>query len=332
MNHFFRSILLTLCAAAAVAVSSGAVPPSVHITVSPDTVLIGDRFRMEVSVEKDIMQMVVFPELDNGDAELPVEIVSQSGIDTVTLNGRTQILRKTYELTSFDTGHYDMGHYPILYGDKNVIDTLFSAEPIIVVVNTIPVDTENESIFDIKPPMDAPFMFSEIAGYLFGGLGILLVMTAVAVILVRWLRKRRAMAGDADAEADIPPHVRAIQDLESLHNRKLWQNGKIKTYYTDLTDIIRTYLEGRYGINAMEMTSDQIIRSAGRKDIPKQQSEDLKKVLRTADLVKFAKYTPSDEEHEKYYYAMYYFVEETKYVPQEDSPETESSETTSKNG
>ena len=325
MNQFFFRTILTLCATVVVSLRTAAVPPSVHIEISPDTILIGDRFRMEVSVEKDIMQMVVFPELDNNSANLPVEILSQSDIDTLDRNGRTQILRKTYELTSFDAGHYDMGHYPILYGDKNVIDTLFSTEPAIIVVNTIAVDTENETIFDIKAPVDAPFMFSEIAGYVFGGLGIILLATAVAIIVARWLRKRRAAAGP-EAEPDIPPHLRAIQDLENLHNRKLWQNGKIKTYYTDLTDIIRTYIEGRYGINAMEMTSDQTIRAASHEDIPKSQFEDLKRVLKTADLVKFAKYRPSEEEHEKYYYAMYYFVEETKYVPQEET-ETDSTET-----
>lgn len=326
MKYFYRTLIFIYLAAGVTV--AAAEKPSVHIRVTPDTIMIGDRFRMEVSVEKDLMQMIMFPEIDPGGDASPVEILSQSGVDTVSQDGRTQILRKTYELTSFESGNYDMGRYPVLYGDKNIIDTLYSEEPIMVVVDTIEVDTENDTIYDIKPPVGAPFMFGEIAGYLFGGIGILALVAGAVIILSRWLRNRRGVASEELVE-NLPPHVRAIQELENLHNRKLWQNGKIKSYYTELTDIIRTYLAGRYGINAMEMTTDQTVRAAARHDMPKVQLEELKRVLKTSDLVKFAKHVPTDDEHEKYYYAMYYFVEETKFIPQDV---TESSETIQSNG
>ena len=104
----------------------------------------------------------------------------------------------------------------------------------------------------------------------------------------------------------------AIRALEALHNQKLWQNNRHKQYYSGLTDILRTYIAARYGIGAMEMTSDEIIGELRNFDLPAKSALDLQTVLRDADLVKFAKATPDGEQNEADSLKTYYFVEETK--------------------
>jgi len=91
----------------------------------------------------------------------------------------------------------------------------------------------------------------------------------------------------------------------------------VKSYYTQLTDIVRAYLNGRYGVNAMEMTSDEIMGAAAALQMSDKNRRDLRAILLTADLVKFARHVPAGEENENLYYAAYYFVEDTKEVPAE---------------
>ena len=129
--------------------------------------------------------------------------------------------------------------------------------------------------------------------------------------MARYARKVRDIFRPAPP---LPPHIAAIQALETLHNQKLWQSGRHKQYYSGLTDILRTYLAGRYGFGAMEMTSDEILAAVRRYDLPQKCVMDLQAILRDADLVKFAKARPEGTTNEDNYLNAYYFVEETKPV------------------
>ena len=137
---------------------------------------------------------------------------------------------------------------------------------------------------------------------------------------MRWLRSRGKRLGDLFKPAPpLPPHVAAIRALEALHNQKLWQNNRHKQYYSGLTDILRTYIAARWGIGAMEMTSDEIIAAMRPVELPDKARMDLTAILRDGDLVKFAKATPPAEENEADYLKAYYFVEETK-LAEENTP------------
>lgn len=103
----------------------------------------------------------------------------------------------------------------------------------------------------------------------------------------------------------------------------MWQNNKHKAYYSGLTDILRRYLAGRYGIGALEMTSDEIIDAVRPLDLPRKSAMELTALLREADLVKFAKATPEAARNEEAYQWAYYFVEETKPVEEQPSAEAE---------
>ena len=296
--------------------------PQVEASIRPDSVLIGDRFTLEVEVRKDMMQVVGWPSFAEGRMNDRIEILSESPVDTVAADGRQQTLRKRYELTSFEAGAYDLGQFPVLYTDKNIVDTLYSAQPLRVVVTTLPVDTQNSTVYDIKSPEQAPLLVSEFGGYVVRTLLVLLLAAALVILGWRWWRRRRAAAVEPDGKPSpaVPPHERAIQDLETLHNQKLWQSGKVKQYYTRLTGIVRTYLEGRYGIRALEQTSDEIMRELRATDMDDRYRNQMRDLFRTADLVKFAKHQPDAEENDAYYYTAYYFVENTKRPDAEAEP------------
>lgn len=295
--------------------------PQVEASLRPDSVLIGDRFTLEVEVRKDMMQVVGWPAFQQGRMNGQIEILSESPVDTVASDGRQQTLRKRYELTSFDAGAYDLGRFPVLYTDKNIVDTLYSAEPLRIVVTTFPVDTQNSTVYDIKAPEETPLLVSEFGGYVARGVLGALLVAALAILGWRWWSRRRVTAAETGGEPlpAVPPHERAIQDLETLHNQKLWQSGKVKQYYTRLTDIVRLYLEGRYGIRALEQTSDEIVRELRTVELADRYRGELRDLFRTADLVKFAKHQPSAEENDAFYYTAYYFVENTKRMPEEEA-------------
>lgn len=315
-----RKLAIAILCFAVLAVSAPAMaePPSVRASITPDTVLIGDRFSLEVVIEKDMMQVVSLPSFDDNRLVETVEIVSESPLDTLRQEGRRQTLLKVYELASFDAGAYDMGRYPVLYGDKNIIDTLYSPDNLRIVVNTLPVDTEGGTVYDIKSPEQAPLLVSEIAGYVVASFVAALVVAALVLLAVRLIRSRKRGTEPGEAVSSVPPHLRAIEELESLQNRKLWQSGKIKAYYTALTDILRQYVRDRYGIDAPEMTSEEIMRAVGGLALSDKSEVGLRELLLTADLVKFAKYAPGPEVNENLYYTAYYFVEDTKLTPEEE--------------
>ncbi len=289
-----------------------AAPPRVTARVEPDSIGIGDRFDYIIEVEKDLVQVVDFPLLTPKDGK--IELVEDAPVDTLEREGRRLKLRKRYRMAAFDEGRYNMGLAEVLYADKNIVDTLHSeGDSLRLEVGTFQIDSTSQSIYDIKPQQTLPFRFAEIRGYLLWGLLLLLLLAAAGYGLLRWLQARGKRLGDLFRPAPPqPPHVTAIRALEALHHQKLWQNNRHKQYYSGLTDILRTYISGRWGIGAMEMTTDEIVDALRGETLPDKAAMDLTALLRDGDLVKFAKFTPEAEQNEADYLKAYYFVEETK--------------------
>ena len=314
MKRLFLALALLLAWGAAAAQEV----PKVSAHVEPDSILIGDRFDLVIDVEKDLVQVVEFPEFE--DREGKIEIVESLPVDTLERDGRQLKLRKRYRLAAFDEGRYNLGTASVLYADKNIIDTLTTRDSLYLEVTTFQIDSTSQSIYDLKGQRTLPFRLAEIRTYLLWGAVALLLLAAGLYALVRWLRSRGKRLGDLFKPAPpLPPHVAAIRALEALHNQKLWQNNRHKQYYSGLTDILRTYIAARWGIGAMEMTSDEIIAAMRPVELPDKARMDLTAILRNGDLVKFAKATPPAEENEADYLKAYYFVEETKLV-EENTP------------
>ena len=271
------------------------------------------------------------------------ELVEDYPTDTLKSDGRRLTLRKRYRLAVMETGDITMCP-SILYFDKNrdKPDTLVSKDTLVLHVASY---TELDTTLFLKPdPMqqqgfivngelahkmlkddgisqeqkDLPFIFAEIRDYTIYGLIALIVLALILWFVVWYLRKKwRANSGKVKVAPKQPPHVVAIKALGELRNRKLWQNGKHKLYYSTLTEILRRYIEDRWAVGALEMTSDEIITALRDIDIKHDSRSNLIAILRTADMVKFAKALPDAEENEQLFTYAYYFVENTKSVVEE---------------
>ncbi len=299
--------------------------PVVTVRFIPDSIAIGDHFTLRMEVDKDIMQQIGWPAPEppeKGPWMLTeyIEILAEGREDTVRKDGRRVTLAKEWTLTAFDAGHYGIKGMSVLYKDKNVTDTVWAKpDSIMVQVSTFEIDTTTQTIYDIKPTMRMPLRAGEISGYILMAL-LLVALVVAAVWMVRKWRRDHTIFGRREA---VPPHVAAIRALEALHHQKLWQNNKHKQYYTLLADIVRTYIEGRYGIQAMEMTTDELMRALKGVELSETNRSKLAGLLGVADLAKFAKYTPSAEDNEACYNDAYYFVEDTKPAEAPADPEAQ---------
>lgn len=321
MKHLVRVLLVA--AALLPELLWSAERPTVKASFVPDSIAIGDQFMLSVEVEKDVMQVVGFPNFEQNGLVANIEVLQDLAPDTVKLDNRRERILKRYLLTCFDAGIYAIGSFPVLYLDKNIVDTLHSADTLRLLVQTFPIDTLSKTIYDIKPPVQAPLKVGEFSGYTLMVICLIAIIAAITYLVV--VTRKRHVAAEKSKPTE-PAHVIAIRDLEELNNQKVWQSNRHKHYYTRLTDIIRTYLDNRYGVSAMEMTSDEIMEAMSRYDLSPKSSDDMRTLLREADLVKFAKHIPSPEQNENSWYAAYYFVEETKEIPQKSDPEAQTEE------
>ncbi len=313
-----RSIIAALWAVAGV-ISCGAYAaedvksnrPTMRAYFESDSVGIGDVIRLVIDVEQDVMQSVAFPDYDLSTQE-QLEMVAPPRLDTVSRDGRRVQLRRIYSMRTFDEGHYNLGRASVLYIDKGIADTIYSADSLLLGVNTYLIDSTAHSIFDVKRVRNLPFQFKEVSGYVGWGALAFVLMAIAAYIFVRLMAKwGRPVFGLFKAAPPVPPHVEALEALEKLHGQHLWQGGEVKGYYSELTDILKRYISGRYGVAACEMTTDEILIAARELDLPRRSEMELGDLLRDADLVKFAKAELAAQYNEGYFVTAKGFVEQT---------------------
>lgn len=293
--------------------------PKISGTVEPDSIGIGDRFLYSIEVERDLMQEVYFPDFNQSVEHY--EMIEDRPVDTLSREGRKLKLRKSYLMAAFQEGIHNV--LPeVMYLDKNIIDTLRGDDTLRLMVTTFEIDSTSHTIFDIKPQRTLKFKFGEISGY------VSWTIIAIIILVLLLLVAKRILAHYGKSFSDIfkpapplPPHEIALRDLKKLHSERLWQEDKHKLYYSGLTDILRAYIAGQFGVGALEMTSDEIIEAMRGVEIPQKQKMDLTELLRDADLVKFAKAMPEAEANEAAYTMALNFVEQTMPQPEEEDDE-----------
>ena len=293
--------------------------PKISGTVEPDSIGIGDRFLYTIEVERDLMQEVYFPDFKQSVEHY--EMIEDRPVDTLSREGRKLKLRKSYLMAAFQEGIHNV--LPeVMYLDKNIIDTLRGDDTLRLMVTTFEIDSTSHTIFDIKPQRTLKFKFGEISGY------VTWTIIAIIILVLLFLVAKRILAHYGKSFSDIfkpapplPPHEIALRDLKKLHSERLWQEDKHKLYYSGLTDILRAYIAGQFGVGALEMTSDEIIEAMRGVEIPQKQKMDLTELLRDADLVKFAKAMPEAEANEAAYTMALSFVEQTMPQPEEEDDE-----------
>lgn len=324
MMNRLRHILLLVALFATVGAWAQSVRPEVRASLTPDSVLLGDEVLLTIDVKKDQVQVVGFPSFETGEnGEL--ELIEELPLDTVERDGRYQHLRKRYRLAAYGEGSLVLGRAPLIYLDKNINDTIYSVDSLVLYVEPIVIDTTTMTINDVKRPKDMPLRWGEFSGYLWRG-ALLTLLVVALVLLAIWLinKYKVKLPNPFRPKEVVPPHVVAIKALEALHHQKLWQNNRHKEYYSGITDILRRYIADRYEMGAMEMTTDEIVAALREQELPDKSRRNLIEILRTADLVKFAKAIPEEQYNEQAYLDAYYFVEETKAV---EVIEAESDET-----
>ncbi|MBI9037476.1 MAG: hypothetical protein JEY97_05015 [Bacteroidales bacterium] len=265
---------------------------STYVSADLDStaILIGDQINLNLKASFPANNKVYWPQIKDTITK-DIEIIEQSKIDTIFSDDKThKTLLQKIKITSFDSGFYEIPPFRFEYS-KPDDSTKFSLEtyPLYLEVYTIVVDT-TKGIFPIKGPVKAPFTFKEILPWIIGGAIALLLIAFLIYFLIK--RKKHEPLFKAKPKPKLPPHIIALNALENLRKEKLWQSGKTKAYHTILTDIIRKYLDERFGINAIEMTTDEILSAVKNLHISNELKVKLKEMLILADLVKFAKEKP----------------------------------------
>lgn len=289
---------------------------SVSATLQPAQIQIGEQAVLRLTVAQPQDKQVVCPLLSDTITR-GVEIVTLPTADTTQLgNGRIEV-KQDYLITSFDSGFYFIPSYA--YACEQ--DTLLTA-PLGLSVTTVPVDAQNDDIKTIKPIMSAPFLWSELFTWVGYALLVLALIAIVVLLLLKYVFKKRVPLISKEPEPVIPPHIVALNRLEAIKAEKAWQSGNIKAFYTDVTDVLRVYLEGRFAINAMELTSDEIMALVKKEPALEVVRTKLRQLLELSDLVKFAKMVPLENENESSLLVAFEVVDTTK--PQEETEEDDS--------
>lgn len=281
-----------------------------------NTFLIGDQVSLKLQVTFPSSYTISWPDLRDTITG-KIEIIKKYKIDTV-INADRKTLTQRLVVTSFDSGYHALP--PISFKFTKAGDTTqyeVRTQELMLAVSTIAVDT-TKSIKDIKAPIRVPITFKEIAPFVLGAI----VFGALIVLIIYYLRRKKKNLPlfSLRSKPKLPPHEQALLDIEALRQRKLWQQGKIKDYYTELTDIVRRYIEERFTIRAIEMTTDEIICSFEEYiGFDRTLIAELKQMLELADLVKFAKALPLPLEHDQSLNNAVHFVNAT--VPAKDENE-----------
>jgi hypothetical protein len=261
--------------------------------LSKEEIKIGEQVALDLSISNPNNKAVLFPNIADTIVS-NVEVVKLFPPDTISdAQSGVQQLHQKVIITSFDSGFYALPPFRfIVDGDSsNLIET----EAILLSVYTVPVDTTS-SIKPIKAQMDTPFSLTEIWMELLAAF--VLIVIAVLLIIYWKKNKKSEKTEEVQAEEIIPPHIKALQQLEQLEQQKLWQNGAVKEYHSAISEIIRSYIEAAFRMPAMEQTTDEIIKSLRSFNINTESSKNLNSLLRLADMVKYAKENPLAGENE----------------------------------
>ncbi len=279
---------------------------SVDAQLDSMQMLIGcqNRYRLTVTVPEE--SQVEIPVIYADTLVKGVEILSRSGPDSAQIgNGRKQYTLD-YLLTSFDQDLYYLPPVTVKADGEEYESNYLSLK-----VMTYQVDTTSMQIFDVKPILKAPFVILDWL-WPWGLIPLVGCLACVAVLLISRFRRKQEEESVSDPELLLPPHVAAIQALDAIREAKIWQQGRYKDFYTQLTDVLRRYISRRFGISAMEMTSDEVLDLLRREPEAKPVYREMCQILQLADLVKFAKMNPLPDENDRSLKQAYQFVDQTK--------------------
>ncbi len=251
----------------------------VKAEIDTTSIRIGEQFQLKISVDET--QNVIIPKIQLKG----LEIIDSTRIDTI----KNSLIRR-YILTGFDSGAFYIPQQQIF-----VKNQAFLTDSLLINIATIAIDTLKVKKFPIKSIKEEPYTFDDFRIYIY----LILAILAIIGFWIYWfvIRKRKETE-DAPTYRTLPPFEEAILRLNELDEKLLWQNNKIKEYYSELTEIVRGYIERELKVPALENTTDEVLamikdfKNADSIETSKETIKKLKDLLQEADLVKFAKSKP----------------------------------------
>ncbi|GGG37942.1 hypothetical protein GCM10011414_04090 [Croceivirga lutea] len=284
---FYRTTLLLVCFLFTSFALFSQKTPSVKAEIDTTSIKIGQQINYKITVEADSLDIVNFPE---DQTFSPLEMVEALTIDTTISNNRL-ILQRIYALTQFDSGAYTIPQQRIAINEQAFLTDSFRIK-----VADVAVDTTKQKMYDIKPLLEVEKSRAKLWWTI---LCVLIGVLAIGALAYWYINREKPLTED-EKIALLPPYDRALIQLKELENSKYLIQDEHKKYYSELTKIVRSYLEEEVHVSALESTTDQLIlrlellKDAGELDLQDETLQHFKKVLQTADLVKFAKSKPAN--------------------------------------
>lgn len=254
-------------------------------SIDSTSIKIGEQITYQINVEADSTDLVVFPE---GQIFQPLEMIESYQIDTTKNNAKFNLIKR-YGLTQFDSGAYTIPRQKIIIGNRTVFTDSLKVE-----VNNVVIDTTKQGLYDIKPFKRVDKSSSQWWKYLLMGL---LALGILAFILYWFIWRKKPLTED-EKIALLPPYDRAKLALKKLENSDYLKQEELKDYYSELTLIIRKYLDEKVYDHSLESTTDELInrlnllKEGNKIDLSKDTIKNIEGILKRADLVKFAKSSP----------------------------------------
>jgi len=273
---------------------------SVKARLDSTVMLIGDQTDLHLRVSAPPNTAVQFP-IVTAEQLGDLEIVRTGKLDTLSTTANQLVTQQNITVAAFDSGFYRIPELAFKVNGRTL-----RSKPLELEVRTLQVDST--FVAPIKPIKSVPITMREVATML----GTVLAIGALVVLLVWWLRRRNQKEPEPEVVYVPPAHITALEKMDLLKKEKLWQEGKTKLYYTKLTYTFREYLENRYGVNALESTTDEIVRWLRREKFSDELTTKLRNTLQASDLVKFAKSKPGEDIHQNAMDTAYEFIHATK--------------------
>ncbi|MCX7728580.1 MAG: hypothetical protein N2203_03830 [Bacteroidia bacterium] len=281
---------------------------SASAEINKSEIRIGDPIQLKLSLNfpSNSFPPIHWPAF-NDTITSKIEIIDASKIDTIK-NTNSTILQQILHISAYDSGQFVLPSIKFYF--KNDSTQFVQTNSVLITVHTVPTDTSETSIKDIKPIFEEPF---DIKWYfpLIIKILIALIVFGIIIYLIYYFTRKKSKQKETE-KPKLPPHILALQKLEQLKQEQIWKEGKIKEYYSGVADTIREYIEGRYNIQALEQTTFETLQALKFKAIDPSTREKLKQLLELADLVKFAKFIPIENDHIQILENAFEFVHQTK--------------------
>lgn len=307
MSNLFSWKILLCAFAIYASVNQTMTAQQATLQLDPDTFLTGEPvlLKMQFAFNPLKNEELYWPQFSDT-LNAHIEILERGNVDTVTSSSAYELtLEQLLTVTSWDSGYWAIAPFTFIHAGDTTASNFVFAEVLAPAVDTA------AEFRDIKDIYEAELSFADWLRkywpWLAGGA---LAIAAIICFIPKFFRKRNSVIAVQEVAQLMPPFEHAMQQLEQLRLKELWQKGMVKEFHSELADILRLYIENVYHVPAMEETTMRIVLQLAAKRISRSRLDELGRVLQLADMVKFAKHKPGETEHELAFSRIAMLIEE----------------------